>query len=122
MFLSPPPAPTAARRSYRESGLVHGSKAGNQQACSIDGTRGTSTIAGGSSSPLGAPSGCVDFVEEHMPLTDNESRQRVRDLNDQFRKTLDPTLGRVMLTAGVDALPSYARAMAIREVATFDVF
>jgi hypothetical protein len=100
----------------------NGSKAGNRQARSIDGTRGTSTIAGGSSSPLGAPSGCVDFVEEHMPLTDNESRQRVRDLNDQFRKTLDPTLGRVMLTAGVDALPSDARAMAIREVATIHAF
>jgi hypothetical protein len=57
-----------------------------------------------------------------MPLTDNESRERVRDLNDTFRKTLDPTLGRVMLTAGVNALPSDVSAMAIREVATFDAF
>jgi hypothetical protein len=44
----------------------------------------------GSSPPLGAPSGRVDFVEEHMPLTDNQSRERIRDLNDRFRKTLDP--------------------------------
>jgi hypothetical protein len=97
-------------------------KAGNQQARSIDGTRGTSTIAGGSSSPLGAPSGCVDFVEEHMPLTDKLTRDRIRDLNDTFRKTVDPTLGRMMLTAGVDALPSDVRAMAIRKVTTFDAF
>ena len=57
-----------------------------------------------------------------MPLTDNKSRERVRDLNDTFRKTLDPTLGRMVLTAGVDALPSDVRAMAIRKVATFEVF
>ena len=57
-----------------------------------------------------------------MPLTDNQSRERVRELNDGFRKTLDPALGRVMLMAGVDALPSDVRAMAIRKVATFDNF
>src|SRR5271168_2023757 len=57
-----------------------------------------------------------------MPLTDNQSRERVRDLNDRFRKTLDPTLGRMMLTAGVDGLPNDVRAMAIRKVATFDAF
>ena len=57
-----------------------------------------------------------------MSLTDNQSRQRIRDLNDAFRKTLDPALGRVMLTAGVNALPSDVSAMAIRKVATFDAF
>ena len=57
-----------------------------------------------------------------MPLTDNQSRERIRDLNDRFRKTLDPTLGRMLLTAAVDALPSDVRAKAIRTVATFDVF
>ena len=45
-----------------------------------------------------------------MPLTDNQSRERIRELNDRFRKTLDPTLGRMVLTAGVDALPSDMRA------------
>ena len=57
-----------------------------------------------------------------MPLTDNQSRERVRDLNDGFRKTLDPALGRVMLTAGVDALPNEVRAQAIQKVAAFDEF
>ena len=56
-----------------------------------------------------------------MQLTDNQ-RLRIRDLNDTFRKTLDPTLGRVMLTAGVNALPSDVSAMAILKVATFDAF
>jgi hypothetical protein len=57
-----------------------------------------------------------------MPLTDNQSREHIRDLNDSFRKTLDPALGRMMLTAGIDTLPSDVRAMAIRKVATFDDF
>jgi hypothetical protein len=47
-----------------------------------------------------------------MSLTDKPTRERVRDLNDAFRKTLDPTLGLMMLTAGVNALPSDVRAMA----------
>ena len=57
-----------------------------------------------------------------MSLTDKQSRERIRDLNDAFRKTLDPTLGRTMLTAGVNALPSDVRATAMRAVATFDAF
>ena len=57
-----------------------------------------------------------------MSLTDNQSRERIRDLNDGFRKTLDPALGRVMLTAGVDALPGDVRATAIQKVAAFDNF
>jgi hypothetical protein len=57
-----------------------------------------------------------------MSLTDKQTRQRIADLNDAFRKTLDPTLGRMVLTAGVSALPSDVRAMAIRKVATFDAF
>ena len=57
-----------------------------------------------------------------MSLIDNRTRQRIRDLNDAFRKTLDPTLGRMVLTAGVNVLPSDVRTMAIRKVATFDAF
>jgi hypothetical protein len=57
-----------------------------------------------------------------MPLTDKQSRERIRELNDAFRKTLDPTLGRMMLTVGVNVLPSDVCAMAIRTVATFDAF
>ncbi len=57
-----------------------------------------------------------------MSLTDKPTRERIRDLNDAFRKTLDPALGKMMLTAGVNELPSDVRAMAIRTVATFDAF
>ncbi len=57
-----------------------------------------------------------------MSLTDKQTRQRIADLNDAFRKTLDPALGKMMLTAGVNELPSDVRAMAIRTVATFDAF
>ncbi len=57
-----------------------------------------------------------------MPLTDNQSRERIRELNDAFRKTLDPRLGRTVCTAGVRALPSDVYAEAIRKVATFDNF
>ena len=57
-----------------------------------------------------------------MSLSDKQTRERIRDLNDAFRKTLDPTLGRAMLTAGVNDLPSDVRAMAMRKVATFDAF
>jgi hypothetical protein len=57
-----------------------------------------------------------------MSLTDKPARERIRDLNDTFRRTLDPALGRAMLTAGVNALPSDVRAMAIRNVTAFDAF
>ena len=50
------------------------------------------------------------------------SRQggRIRDLNDAFRNTFAG--GQVLLTPGVNELPSDVRAMAIRKVATFDAF
>lgn len=48
------------------------------------------------------------------------SADKIRALNDAFRTTM--TGGRVMLTAGVDALPSDVKAMAIRRVATFSEF
>ena len=32
-----------------------------------------------------------------MSLTDKQARERVRDLNDAFRKTLDPTLGQLVV-------------------------
>jgi hypothetical protein len=57
-----------------------------------------------------------------MPLIDTTKRDRIRELNDAFRKNFDSTLGRVMLTAGVDSLPSDVRAMAIHKTATFDAF
>lgn len=50
------------------------------------------------------------------------SAEKIRELNDQFRTTLDQRHGRVMMTAGVDALPSDVKAMVIRKVATFSDF
>src|ERR1700676_5794402 len=48
------------------------------------------------------------------------SAEQIRALNDAFRTTM--TGGRVMMTAGVDALPSDVKAMVIRRVATFTDF
>jgi hypothetical protein len=48
------------------------------------------------------------------------SAAKIRELNDAFRTTM--TGGRVMMTAGVDALPSDVKAMVIRRVATFSDF
>jgi Protein of unknown function (DUF3768) len=48
------------------------------------------------------------------------SAEKIRELNDRLRNTM--TGGRVMLTAGVDALPSDVKAMVIRRVATFSEF
>ena len=47
-------------------------------------------------------------------------RKKIQQLNDAFRTTM--TGGRVMMTAGVDALPSDVKAMVIRRVATFSEF
>ena len=48
------------------------------------------------------------------------SAEKIRALNDAFRTTMIG--GRVMMTAGVDALPSDVKAMVIRRVATFSDF
>ncbi len=48
------------------------------------------------------------------------SAEAIRALNDAFRTTM--TCGRMMLTAGVDALPSDVKAMVLRRVATFSDF
>jgi hypothetical protein len=47
-------------------------------------------------------------------------RNKIQQLNDAFRTTM--TGGRVMMTAGVDALPPDVKAMVIRRVATFSDF
>jgi uncharacterized protein DUF3768 len=46
--------------------------------------------------------------------------ETIRQLNDTLRSTFEG--GRVVMTAGVDALPSDVKAMAIRKVATFADF
>ena len=49
-----------------------------------------------------------------------EKTARIRDLNDAFRKSFSG--GKVLLTPGVNELPSDVRAMAIRRVATYSAF
>src|SRR5258708_5240593 len=48
------------------------------------------------------------------------SAAKIRELNDAFRTTM--TGGRVLVTAGLDALPSDVKAVVIRRVATFSEF
>jgi Protein of unknown function (DUF3768) len=48
------------------------------------------------------------------------STEKIRALNDSLRTTM--TGGRVVMTAGVNALPSDVRAMVIRRVATYSAF
>jgi Protein of unknown function (DUF3768) len=50
----------------------------------------------------------------------SQKSERIRQLNDAFRSSM--TGGRVMLTAGVDALPSDVKALVIRRVATYSDF
>ncbi len=46
--------------------------------------------------------------------------KRIRELNDAFRTSFSG--GRVMLTVGVDSLPSDVKVMVLRSVATFSAF
>ena len=50
----------------------------------------------------------------------NSKTERIRELNDAFRTTFAG--GKVMMTAGVNALPEMIRANAFIEVARFDRF
>src|SRR3954464_13881268 len=50
------------------------------------------------------------------------SADRIRELNDQLRTTLDPQFGRGLITAGVNALPSDVKTLVIRRVVTFSDF
>ena len=55
-----------------------------------------------------------------MSLTDKSTRERIRDLNDAFRTAFAG--GRVMLTAGIDALPLEVKMPVIGRVMTFSEF
>ena len=50
----------------------------------------------------------------------SSNAQRIRELNDAFRTSLSG--GRVMMTAGIDALDSNVKAVIISKVATFGDF
>jgi hypothetical protein len=57
-----------------------------------------------------------------MPRIDTAKRDRIRELNDAFRRTFDSSKGLPVLTAGVASLTSDTQAKAIRNVGTFDAF
>lgn len=48
------------------------------------------------------------------------SADKIRALNDAFRTTMRG--GKILMTAGIDALPSDVKAMVVRRVATFSEF
>jgi len=51
---------------------------------------------------------------------EKEHARCIRELNDSFRSTF--TGGRVLITPGIDALPSDVQAIILRRVATFSEF
>jgi hypothetical protein len=53
-------------------------------------------------------------------MSAEDIRKKIQQLNDAFRTTMAG--GTVVMTAGVDALPSDVKAMVVRRVATFTDF
>ena len=53
-------------------------------------------------------------------LSQRAKTNRIRELNDAFRRTFSG--GKVVMTAGVDALPDMVKAAALQKAATFDQF
>jgi uncharacterized protein DUF3768 len=49
-----------------------------------------------------------------------EKARRIREFNDAFRRSFSG--GKVVMTAGVDALPDMVKAAALQKAATFDEF
>ena len=48
------------------------------------------------------------------------SARRIRELNDQFRRTYQG--GKMMMTSGIDALPVSVKSHILEKVRTFDAF
>jgi hypothetical protein len=57
-----------------------------------------------------------------MSLTDNQSRERIRELNDALRKSLDLNLGRVLVTRGVSEMGSEKQPHILKAVQDFSCF
>ena len=55
-----------------------------------------------------------------IALLQRAKTNRIRDLNDAFRRSFSG--GKVVMTAGVDALPDMVKAAALQKAATFDEF
>ena len=63
---------------------------------------------------------CVDCEEENIHTTTRDRAHRIRELNDAFRASF--TEGKVIMTAGVDALAVDVKRTALANVQTFDAF
>jgi Protein of unknown function (DUF3768) len=63
----------------------------------------------------------ANWTEKYMiALSQTAKTARIRELNDAFRRTFSG--GKVVMTAGVDALPDMVKAAALQKAATFDAF
>jgi hypothetical protein len=58
---------------------------------------------------------------EATPMTTDDTL-KIRDLNDQFRRTLDTSGGKRFMTRGIAALPFTDQAAILGKVMTFDAF
>lgn len=116
------PLPYAAALAPHASRVRAASATTAMQLPFLDSAAPTSKIPADSSSRVGARLSRVDCEEEHMPLIDTSKRDRIRELNDEFRTNIVSKLGRTVLTAGVTSLPDDVRTAVIRKTATFDAF
>ncbi len=57
-----------------------------------------------------------------MPLIQNAARDRIRELNDALRITLDPKYGKAVITAGFAAFRPRVHERVIQSMMTFDKF
>ncbi len=57
-----------------------------------------------------------------MPDNEDPKTQRIRELNDQLRTTMNPAYGRILFTRGVAAFDSTTREILVDRVRTFNSF
>lgn len=57
-----------------------------------------------------------------MPLIETQARDRIRELNDTFRKSFDAKLGKVVMTAGVSEFGADIKVKIMMAVQAFSEF
>jgi hypothetical protein len=57
-----------------------------------------------------------------MSLIGTNAREKIRELNDAFRTSLDPNRGTVVMTQGVASIQRQIRAQALQAVRSFSAF
>jgi hypothetical protein len=57
-----------------------------------------------------------------MSLIDNQARDRIRELNDTFRKSFEANLGKVVMTAGVSEFGADIKVKIVMAVQAFTEF